>query len=178
MSQKMLYPFPQWKPDDRSFAILSEWWHELKGNKGERAILRRAGSLTEGGVSPAYHRLLRTLRKERYSVPEMRLPKLAAIAGLAARIKEDIPGVFGKQLGTLKQGDKPTVSELRMRRVLACDDVEELYMLLRRALGILGGNASISGLAATIWHWEPIAEKHPYDSRRQMAYDYYAAVSI
>jgi len=175
--EKTLYPFPQWKPDDRSFTILKDWWQELEDNKGEKAALKRADSLTEVVFCPAYHRLLRTLRKEGFFVPESRYPKLAAIAGLAARI-EDIPGTLGKQLGALKPGDKPTVSELRMRRVLACDDLEELYMLLRRALGILGGSASLTGLAATIWHWESLSEKLPYDSRKQLAYDYYAAASM
>ena len=177
MSQKkeMLYPFPQWKPDDGSFMILRDWWQGLENNKGERAVLKRADSLTEVVFNPAYHRLLRTLRNAGYVVSELRYPKLSAIAGLASRLKEDIPGSLGSQMGA---GDKPTVSELRIRRVLASDDLEELYVLLRRALGMLDGNASLSSLAATVWHWEPIAEKHPYDSRRQMAYDYYAAVSI
>lgn len=176
--EKMVYPFSQGKPDDRSFAILREWWQELENNKGERAVLKRADSLKEVVFCPAYHRLLRTLRKEGYSVAESRFPKLASIAGLAVRIKEDIPGTLGAQMGALKPGDKPSVSELRMRRVLACDDLEELYVLLRRALGIIGGNASLSGLAATIWQWESLAEKKPYDSRKQMAYDYYAAASM
>jgi CRISPR system Cascade subunit CasB len=177
MAEKMLYPFPQWKPGDHSFSILVEWWQELENNKGERAALRRADSLSEVVFCPAYHWLLGSLRKEGYSVTgEVRLPKLAAIAGLATRIKIDDPGVFGRQFGALKQGDKPAVSELRMRRILACDDLEELYMLLRRALGILGGSVSLSGLAATIWHWEPIAEKRPFDSRKQLAYDYYAGM--
>jgi len=177
MSQKkeMLYPFPQWKPDDRSFTILRDWWQSLENNKGERAVLKRAESLTEVVFNPAYHRLLGTLRNAGYVVSELRYPKLAAISGLASRLKEDIPGSLGSQMGT---GDKPTVSELRIRRVLASDDLEELFMLLRRALGMLGGNASLSALAATIWHWEPIAEKHPYDSRKQIAYDYYAAASM
>lgn len=176
--EKYLYPFPQWNPDDRSFEILREWWQELENNKGERAVLRRANSLTEVVFCPSYHRLLRTLRNEGYSVAESRFSKLAAIAGLAARIKEDIPGTLGTQMGALKPGDKPTVSELRIRRVLACNDLEELYILLRRALGILGGNASLTGLAATIWQWDSLAEKKPSDSRKQMAYDYYAAASI
>ncbi len=176
--EKILYPFPQWKPDDPTFTILRNWWQELKSNKGEKAALKRADSLTEVIFCPAYHRLLRTLRNAGYSVSESRYSKLAAIAGLAARIKEDIPGAFGSQMGTLKQGDKPTISELRMRRLLACDDLEELYMLLRRLLGILGGNASLAGVAVTVWHWEPLAEKRQHDSRRQMAYDYYAAASI
>ncbi len=174
---KYLYPFPPRKPDDRSFAILREWWQELEDNKGERAALRRAGSLTEVVYCSIYHSLLRTLREEGYTVHETRLPKLAAIAGLAARI-DDTPGELGAQMGILKTGDKPVISELRMRRVLACDDLEELYTLLRRALSIIGGNASLSGIAATIWDWEPLAEKKPYDSRRQMAYDYYKAASI
>lgn len=175
--EKILYPFPQWKRDDPSFAILRNWWQELDNKKGEKAALKRADSLTEVVFCPAYHRLIRTLRNAGYSVPESRYTKLAAIGGLAARIKEDLPGAFGAQMGALKPGDKPILSELRVRRVLACDDLEELYMLLRRALGILGGNASLSGLAATIWQWESLAEKRPYDSRRQMAYDYYAAAS-
>jgi CRISPR system Cascade subunit CasB len=179
MSEKVkyLYPFPKWQPDDRSFLILREWWQELENNKGERAALRRADSLTEVVYCSIYHRLLRTLRKEGYTVPEAHMPKLAAIAGLAARI-DDTPGKLGAQMGTLKPGDKPVISELRMRRVLACDDLEELYTLLRRALSIIGGNASLTGLAATIWHWKSLAEKNPHDSRKQMAYDYYAAASI
>lgn len=175
--EKILYPFPQWKPEDHTFTILRNWWQELKNNKGEKAALKRADSLTEVVFCPAYHRFLRTLRNEGYSVSESRYSKLAAIAGLSARIKQDIPGAFGAQMGALKPGDKPILSELRVRRVLACDDLEELYMLLRRALGILGGNASLSGLASTIWQWESLSEKRPYDSRRQMAYDYYAAAS-
>ena len=175
--EKMLYPFSLWKPDDSSFTILRNWWQELKDHKGEKSALKRADSLTEVVFCPAYHRLIRTLRNAGYSVPESRYPRLAAITGLSARIKENIPGSFGAQMGALKPGDKPTLSELRVRRVLACDDLEELYMLLRRALGILGGNASLSGLASTIWQWESLAEKRPYDSRRQMAYDYYAAAS-
>ena len=178
MSKKMLYPFSQREPNERSFTILRHWWRELEDNKGDRAILRRAGSLKEVVFCPGYHRLLWALRKGKYSVPESHLPKLAAIAGLAARIKEDIAGTLGKQLGALKQGDKPTVSELRMRRLLACDDIEELYVLLRRVLGILSGNASLSGLAVTIWQWEPLTEKRPYDSRKQMAFDYYEAASL
>jgi len=176
--EKIIYPFPQWKPEDDSFTILRNWWHKLEDNKGERAALKRADSLTEVVFCPAYHRLLITLRDAGYLMQESRYSKLAAIAGLVARIKEDIPGALGSQMGALKPGDKPSVSELRMRRLLACDDLEELYMLLRRSLGILGGNASIAGVAAVVWHWEPIAEKKQQDSRRQMAYDYYAAASM
>jgi CRISPR system Cascade subunit CasB len=172
---KILYPFPQWNDEDSSFTILRNWWQELEKNKGEKAFLKRADSLTEVSFCPAYHRLLNQLRGAGYSVHESRFPKLAAISGLVARIKEDIPGAFGAQMGVLKQGEKPALSELRIRRVLACDDLEELFILLRRALGLLDGNASISGIASTVWQWESLSEKLPYDSRKQMAYDYYAA---
>lgn len=174
-NEKTLYPFPQWNDGDSSFTILRNWWQELETNKGDKAFLKRAGSLTEVVFCPAFHRLLNALRKAGYSVQESRYPKLAAITGLVAGIKEDISGAFGAQMGALKQGEKPALSELRIRRVLACDDLEELFILLRRALGLLDGKASITGLASTVWQWESLTEKRPYDSRKQMAYDYYAA---
>lgn len=174
-NEKTLYPFPQWNTEDHSFMILKNWWKEFESNKGDKAFLKRSDSLTEVFFCPAYHRLLNALRNAGYSIQESRYSKLAAITGLVARIKEDISGAFGAQMGTQKQGEKPALSELRMRRILACDDLEELFILLRRALGLLDGKASIAGLALSIWQWESLSEKRPNDSRKQMAYDYYAA---
>ena len=75
-------------------------------------------------------------------------------------------------------GQKPVVSALRMRRILACDTVEELYTLLRRALALADDRVNLGDLACIIWHWVPMDEKHPKDPRRQLAYDYYAATPL
>lgn len=182
MSEKRLYPFPRPRPEsrteDESYAVLKKWWNELENDKGGRAALKRASSITEAMFVPAYYRLLKALRERGYTVGSKMQPYLAVVAALAARLEDDIRGKFGEQLGTPKSGKKPVFSELRMRRILACDDLEELYTLLRRSIAVLDERASLSSMAATIWHWAPLAEKRPTDSRRQLAYDYYNVAPI
>jgi CRISPR system Cascade subunit CasB len=174
------YPFPQWNPDHLSFVVLKEWRESLEDDKGGRADLRRAGSLIEVMLVPAFHRFLRKLRASGFGISESRYPKLAAIAGLAAMVKEESGGGLATSMGTPKNpnSEKPTVSELRMRRILACDDIEELFGLLRRGLALLDETANVVNLAAIIWHWVPMDEKRSNDPRRQMAYDYYAAAPL
>lgn len=181
MSEAAKYPFPQGKPDHQSVASLVAWWQQLEHDKGERAALRRASSLTEVMLSPAFMRLLRTLRNQGYAIGNgnIQLAKIAALAGLTARVKK-LTGVgLAASMGKPKPGGStPAFSELRMRRILACDDIEELYTLLRRALALLGDQANLGDLAATVWNWSPLDEKRPYDPRRRLAYDYYDAAPI
>lgn len=178
-TKNTLYAFPQRGRDDPSFEILRAWWKNLEDDKGERAALRRAANLTGVMLSPAFHRLLNDLRRAGFGISESRYPKLAAIAGLAARIKGEDSESLATSMGTPKSGGgKAAVSELRMRRLLACNDIDELYTLLRRALALLDNRARLADLAATIWHWVPMDEKRSNDPRRQMAYDYYAAAPL
>lgn len=181
MSEKAKHPFPQGKPEDESSVLLLAWWRQLENDKGGRAALRRAASLTEVMLSPTYMQLLRSLRGKDYAIGNHNLPlaKVATIAGLAARIKETTNEGLAKHMGTPKPGGTtPAFSELRLRRILACDDIEELFTLLRRALALLGDKANLADLAAIVWHWSPLDEKRPYDPRRQLAYDYYDAAPI
>lgn len=172
-------PFPQGKPDHSSFTALKAWWRSLETDRGERAALRRAASLTEVMLCPSFHRLLNSLRQAGCGVAQHRYPKLAAIAGLAARVKAEISEPLAARMGAPKnEGKKAAVSELRMRRILACDDVEELYTLLRRALSLLDDQANLQDLAATVWRWSPMDEKRPNDPRRRLAHDYYAAAPL
>lgn len=178
-SKNSLYAFPQRKRDDPSLDILRAWWKSLEDDKGERAALRRAANLTGVMLSPAFHRLLNDLRRAGFGISDSRYPKLAAIAGLAARIKGEDGESLATTMGTPRSGGgKAAVSELRMRRLLACNDIDELYTLLRRALALLDNRASLADLAATVWNWVPMDEKRPNDPRRQMAYDYYAAAPL
>jgi CRISPR system Cascade subunit CasB len=178
VSEKAKHPFPQGKTVHESADLLLAWWRQLENDKGERAALRRAACLTEVMLSPGYMRLLRLLRGKDYAIDAHNLPlaKIAAIAGLAARIKESAIDGLAKRMGTPKPGGTtPTFSELRLRRILACDDIEELFTLLRRALALLDDKANLPDLAAIVWNWSPLDEKRPFDPRRQLAYDYYDA---
>lgn len=179
MNDKPDNPFPQYQPDHPSYAVLRAWWQGLEQDRGERAALRRAGTLTEVMLSPAFHRLLRELRQAGCKVAQSRYPNLAAIAGLTARVKAEAAGSLAHRMGSPKAGgNAPVVAELRMRNLLACDDLETLYTLLRRALSLLDAQANLADLAAVVWHWSPMDEKRPNDPRRQMAYDYYAAAPL
>lgn len=172
-------PFPQSKPDHPSFDVLKTWWQSLESERGERAALRRAASLTEVMLNPAFHRLLKKLRWAGYGVAESRYSKVAAIAGLAAHVKTETPEALATRMGNPKSGgETAAVSDLRVRRILACDDMEELYILLRRALALLGDQGNLSDLAAILWHWSPLDEKRPSDPRRRLAYEYYAAAPL
>jgi CRISPR system Cascade subunit CasB len=168
------YPFPSGKVDHASYALLRSWWENLESDRGERAALRRAGTLTEVMLSPAFHRLLNGLRRGGFQIAEKRYPKLAVIAGLAARLRIPEGATLGIQCGSPRKSTaKPDVSELRMRRLLACDDIEDLYTLLRRVLALLDNQANLSELAALVWNWRKLDEKHPFDPRRRLALDYY-----
>lgn len=151
-SEKPLYPFPRYREDHPSFSVIREWWRDLEDDRGERAALRRAASLTEVMLSAGFHGLLRRLRGAGCAVPESRYANLAAIAGLAARVKDEAGDVLGTVLGSpaTPAGQKPVVSGLRMRRILACETVEELYTLLRRALALAG-----CSLRRSWWRCDP-----------------------
>lgn len=173
--------FPQYYPDHLSFSILRSWWQALEHDRGERAYLKRSATLTEILLSPAFHRLLNQLGRDK--VPPYRYPKLAVIAGLVARIKRESGQKLGTQMGSSgSSASKSSVSEPRMRRILAVDgreaDLDELYTQLRRALALLDEEANIADLAAIIWHWTAMDEKSPHDPRRRLACDYYAQAPL
>lgn len=181
MNDSPRHPFPQGRREDPSFELLHAWWKSLEDDKGERALLRRADTLSQVMLSPGFVDLLRTLRNQGYVIATFDLPlsKVAAIAGLTARIKGLAQEDLATRMGTPKPGTAtPTLSELRLRRILACDDIEELYVLLRRALSILDDTANLADLAAIIWNWSPLDAKRPHDPRRRMAYDYYSAAPL
>lgn len=171
------FPFPN-HSQDASYPILLDWWAGLEVDKGERADLKRAESPLRVAFSPAYHDLLRRLREAGYRLSTGGRERLAVLAGLAAQVKQhtDNRRSIAAQMGTPKLGsDKATVSELRFRRILAIDDLDELYTQLRRAIRLLDGTANLNDLARAVFRWRPIAEQNPFDPRKDWAYDYYAA---
>jgi CRISPR system Cascade subunit CasB len=163
---------------DASYTILLDWWTALEADKGERADLKRAERPLRVAFSPAYHDLLRRLQEAGYRLGTDGRERLALLAGLAAHVKQhtDTGHSLASQMGSPKPGsEKATVSELRFRRILAIDDLDEFYSQLRRAINLLDGTANLVDLARVLFRWRPIAEQNPYDPRKNWAYDYYAA---
>ncbi|HEX4495497.1 MAG TPA: type I-E CRISPR-associated protein Cse2/CasB [Thermoanaerobaculia bacterium] len=157
--------------EERGKALL-EWRDGLANDKGSRARLRRAASPDEVAFEPAFHRLLARLRPSfRVDDPQVRR-NLAALAALAARVREhtaDQP--LALQMGTAgarKSSAGPAVSEQRFRRLLTTSSLDDRYSQLARVIHLLGGKVDLLSLADAVVDWEVDP-----DLRQRWAYDYY-----
>jgi len=144
---------------------LIEWSDDLeKKYRGERAVLRRCGTLAEVVFSPAYHRLRRTLM----NVGRFDDDRLSLVVGLAARFKDtaDGAGIAG-QMASGKSDGSARVSGLRFRRLLKVKDREELFIAMIRIIALLGGAVNLQSLAQSVYFWNDI-------TRKEWAFDYYS----
>ncbi len=145
---------------------LKAWLRWLDENRGERAILRRCGTLTDVVFSPAYHRLRSAVSRFGFVDDD----GLALVAGLAARIKENIgSGRIAEQMATAKSGGdtKARVSGLRFRRLLKVKERDDLFSTMTRVIALLGGSVNIQSLAQGVYFWND-------KTRKQWAFDYYS----
>ena len=145
---------------------LKAWWRWLDENRGERAILRRCGTLTDVVFSPAYHRLRSAVSRFGFVDDD----GLALVAGLTARVKDDIDsGSISEQMATAKSGGdaKARVSGLRFRRLLKVKEREDLFGAMTRVTALLGGSVNIQSLAHGVYFWND-------KTRKEWAFDYYS----
>lgn len=145
---------------------LRAWWRWLDENRGERAVLRRCGTLTEVVFSPAYYRLRSAVSRFGFIDDD----SLALVAGLAARIKDDIGNVsIAEQMATAKSsGDaKARVSGLRFRRLLKVKEREDLFSAMTRIIALLDGSVNLQSLTQGVYFWND-------KTRKQWAFDYYS----
>ncbi len=147
--------------------ILEDWWRGFEENSGDRAALRRCKSAAEVAFIPYFHHLRLNLVKIAYVQPQ----SLARIAGVLSHVKsyeETGTRTIAQQMAAKKDGsDQVRVSDLRFRRLLAIDDVDELYGSMIRIVRLLGGSADIPSLADGLYWWND-------RTKNAWAYDYYS----
>jgi CRISPR system Cascade subunit CasB len=146
--------------------MLHAWWAGLEKNKGDRAHLRRCQEPIEALFVPAYHDLYRDLRPHGHA-NNFKLPAVAALAAHVRQVRGDKP--FAHQMAAPKaEGNTaPQLSELRFRRLLQCETLDELFPALRRVVHLLDGNVNLYSLANSVYYWGD-------RERRQWAYAYYS----
>ncbi len=161
------------------FERLLSWWERLEDNRADRAILKRAPSLTAVALSAPYQRLYRELLSAGFPTSEK--PErdrfsdhLLAVVGLLAHVRGEQEGVKQRN-GELppakamsrkdKDSDRPVVSELRFRRLLESPDLESLFTGLRRVLPMVGSYIDVIQLAKDILYWGD-------DKKKTWAYQY------
>lgn len=151
--------------DSPELQVLVAWWRSLDDNRGDRAELRRCGTLAEVVFTPAYHRLRQAV--SRYGA--VHDDGLAAMAGLAAKVKcNATDNTVAEQMATGK-GDSARVSGLRFRRLLKVKDQKELYTAFGRVIALLGGSVNLQSMAQSVYFWND-------RTRKQWAFDYYSKV--
>jgi CRISPR system Cascade subunit CasB len=151
------------RKDPEARSVLLAWWQALDDNRGDRAALRRCHSPDSVVMVPAFHRLVTELRGLGVAV---RTDALARVAGLAVHVKGHTEsGRVARQMAE-RDNDRPRVSELRFRRLLAFTEADELYPAMRRTIRLLDGSLDLIDLAQSLYWWND-------RTRKEWAYDYY-----
>lgn len=155
-----------WAADSGLGKGLRQWWSKLENDRGTRAMLRRCSTLDEVVMSPAYQRFYRYMLACGWpdNAAERQNDKLAAIAALAAMVREDddkdLPYRMSEQ-----EFERPLLSELRFRALLKIDATDELLTGLRRALPLIDHKTNLVRLAHDVYWWND-------DTKKKWAYAY------
>ena len=163
--------------------VARRWWATIQGkqedvaprrgrDRAALARLRRVATPVEALEEPAVFDLYKKLGFGRTDI-DRRLPRVAVVAAVLAHIKEDaMPAESGfrrRFAEMLGQGERPLMSELRFKRLLAAAEDNDLLTTFRRAVALAGGkNINVGDVAASLLDWS--------DRRRmRWAFDYYGA---
>jgi len=163
----------QFRADTEPGKVLYRWLAEFdedekgkQSKKGDRAALRRCHEPLEALFVPAYHDLYHELLRQDDYVDSVKLPAIAALTAHVKQVRGDKQ--FAQQMAAPKAqgGNAPQVSELRFRRLLQCETVDELFPALRRVVHLLDGSVNLYNLANSVYWWGD-------QKRREWAYAYY-----
>lgn len=153
--------------DKQAFhSALSEWHAKVASWPAERARLRRCTTVDEAAFGPAFQSLLAGAQPAGFGNPE-RLLGIAALGPLVRSI--DTKNSFATQMAKPRQGDRPPITDLRFRRLIRTTHVADAYPLLRRTIQAMDGQVNLLDLASGLYWWND-------DTKKQWAYDYYAAL--
>lgn len=155
------------KKDSELGATLFAWWASLDKDRGARAELRRAHSVTAVVLSAAYQRLHRRLVSNGWPKDANReqQDRLAAAVGLLAHITEnDTRSVPQCMSGHGLPEAQGAVSELRFRRLLETSDIDALFTSMRRVIPLMNYRTNVLDLAHSVVHWgDSVKKRWAYD---------------
>ncbi len=168
----------------RQFAGLLERVNE---SRGDRAMLRRCRDPHEVLGTRMFAEYSRRLLGKEFpelinNPPEDHQLGMAAAIGLLGHVRRnrvvrfsyavDFRSRFAAQLGKGPEDSRPRLSELRFRRLVACQDRITLYPQIIRAIHQLGDSVDLVSLAGALYDWRPGATGDPL--RRRWSYAYYS----
>lgn len=154
------------------------WWRDLQpkisdepgklkprsGDRGALARLRRCATVMDAASESATLALCRRL-----GMREADLDRAALLAAVLALVREErFDLLVARQIGV--QQDGPAVmSDLRFRRLLQADTLDEQLIGFRRLVALAQRKLQVADLAAGLWRWGDEA------TRRRWIYAYHDA---
>ena len=162
-----------------SAMICLDWWDNLTGatdtksrDSAQVAQLRRAKTVLEASLCPAYHHLIRRmpwLDVEVYA-DRMRLERLAVVASVLSHVRHHLSDhPVSKLMGRPPAGKTTSlVSELRFRRLMQVRTNDDLIPALRRTVDLLDKRVDVADLSnLIIWWGSP-------EKMKDIAFGYYS----
>jgi len=139
---------------------LFNWWKGLDEDKASRAILRRCSTIDEVTLSNTYQRFYRYMLNCGWPVDaaSWQNDRLAAIAGLLSHVKVDDLKNLPLRMSELS-GDRQLVSELRFSSLLKVEDINDLFISLRRTFPLIKNQTNIKQLALDVYWWNDKTKK-------------------
>ena len=157
--------------------VAFKWWAHLTsehGNRGARARLRRASTLTDALAEPAAVDLaLRMQRASKYPASQAMVATRGALVGaVLAHVTQDTGGSLGQALGGPREDDR-ALSALRLRRLLSPRDAGEALVQYRRAVALLKGLTPVGDLARTLFDMADPTSPNAERARIRLAFAYH-----
>jgi CRISPR system Cascade subunit CasB len=155
--------------------LATDWWRSLQpyrqdgtpnptADRGALARLRRADWM-EAAEDPATFDLLRQLGWRSTA----QLTNVALCAGVLAVVRTDKRDAHAaRQLGVQSGSDRPVLSTLRFRSLLAAETPQDRLTALRRAVLLNDAAINVRDVASACLNWSD-------ERRRRWAFEYYDA---
>lgn len=134
-------------------------WHKGldDGQRGDRAMLRRANAPEDILLTPAFAHFLQKMPKEWVDSYKNHLLDAAIVASTVARVKQNETShiTFARALATpVKSGaSKAAMSELRFQQLQKSRTPEDFFRRMKRAIDLLGGKVDVCSLTEDILLW-------------------------
>jgi CRISPR type I-E-associated protein CasB/Cse2 len=102
----------------------------------------------EAAAEPATLRLCRRLGADQRD-----LDRVALLAAVLAHVRTETFDVVARQIGVQRDGTA-VMSDLRFRRLLQADTLDERLTGFRRLVALAGRRLNVADIATGLWHWD------------------------
>ncbi|HEX5958666.1 MAG TPA: type I-E CRISPR-associated protein Cse2/CasB [Hyphomicrobiaceae bacterium] len=173
------------RPFEKEAAAAWSWWSQLQprdrggrlipGDRATLAKLRRSATVIEAATEPVTAILYQRLA---FAHAERDLPRAAMLAAVLAHAREDARDPLARAIGTPRagEGSAALVSPLRLRRLMAAREPDDLLIVFRRVVAILGNTVNVRDLAHQLIAWTDV--RFGDISRTQFAFAYHNAAQF